>query len=122
MKNNNYISKNLKYLRKENNLKQEDLAKIAKTTQATIARWESNIVSPTLDGIVEISLHFNIDLGKLICTDLSIPDNQYDDEIKNLATKNGVKIIIDKNAPLTAESVVEVNKILMEELDKENKK
>lgn len=119
MKNRTYISKNLKYLRKEKKLKQEELAKIANTTQATIARWESNQVSPTIDNLIDISLYFNIDLGKLICTDLSIKDNEYDEQIKKIASDNGVEIIIDKNAPLTAQSVVDIQKILMEELDNE---
>ena len=62
-------------------------------------------------------------MGDLICKDLSIEDNQYDEQIKKIASENGVEIIIDKNAPLTAETVVDIQKVLMKELEneKENK-
>ena len=37
-----YFSKNLKYLRKENNISRSELADKLKINQSTIARWEND--------------------------------------------------------------------------------
>ncbi len=117
-----YIAKNISYLRKKRKMTQEQLGECLGKDYSSIGKWEKNVNQPSITDTFKLATLFDVDWREFVLTDLSISDNQYDEEIKNIATKNGVKIVIDKNAPLTAESVVEVNKILMEELDKENKK
>lgn len=121
MKNINHVVENIKYLRKKNRLSQVELANKAGVTQATINRWENGLVAPTIDNLFDICNYFNINMGDLICRDLSIEDNEHDEEIHKIASNNGVQIIVDKNAPLTAESVVEVNKILMDIMNEQKK-
>lgn len=49
-------------------------------------------------------------------------ENEYDDKLKKLATDNGVEISYSKSAPLTEEDFAQVSKILLEEIQKEEKK
>ena len=114
------IIKNIKYLRKETGLSQVDFAKIAKVSQATINRWEKNQMSPTINNLFYICEHFNVNIGDLICKDLSL---NYSDKITKSTADNSVKLIIDKTKPITAETVVEVQKTLMDEMNdnKDNK-
>ena len=123
MKYTNHVIENIKYLRKKYKISQVEFAKKAGVTQATINRWEKGLISPTIDNLFSVCDSFHVNMGDLICKDLSIEDNQYDEQIKKIASENGVEIIIDKNAPLTAETVVDIQKVLMKELEneKENK-
>ncbi len=118
-KNSNHVVENIKYLRKKNKLSQVELANKAGVTQATINRWENGLVAPTIDNLFDICNYFNINIGDLICEDLSIEYNEHHKESYKLDSNSGVQIIIDKNVLLTAESIVEINKILMDIMNKQ---
>lgn len=117
----NYFSKNLKYLRQRKKLSISELAQNLKINQSTISRWENETMGATIDNAYDVSNFFNISMADLLGKDLSIEDNEHDEEIHKIASNNGVQIIVDKNAPLTAESVVEVNKILMDIMNEQKK-
>ncbi len=120
--NSNYSVSNIKYIRKKKNLSQAKLGEMIGVSQPTINRWENKSDSPTIDNLLKFCDVFNIWLGDLVCKDLSVENNEYDKQIEQLSTDNGIKIIIDKNAPLTAENVLEVQKVLSEVLEEQNKK
>lgn len=118
----NHVIKNIKYLRKKYRLSQVEFAKRAGVTQATINRWEKGLISPTIDNLFNVCENFHISMGDLICKDLSIEDNLNVKGIKKISSGSGVEIIIDKNAKLTAETVVDIQKKLMNELEDEKSK
>lgn len=47
-------------------------------------------------------------------------DNKYDNQIKTLATNNGVEISYNKSKPLTNEDFIEIQQLLLEELKDQN--
>lgn len=112
-----YISKNLLYLRNKKKITQRQLGKLLGKDYSTIGKWENNINQPSIEDTFKLSIIFNVDWKEFILKDLSIEDNEYDEKIKKIASNNGVEIIIDKNAPLTPQTVVDIQKILMEEMD-----
>ena len=109
----NHVIKNIKYLRTKYKLSQVEFAKKAGVTQATINRWEKGLISPTIDNLFNVCENFHISMGDLICKDLTIEDNLNVKGIKKISSGDGVEIIIDKNAKLTAETVVDIQKKLM---------
>lgn len=70
-----YFSKNLKFLRELNNLSQNKLAEKIGVNQTTIARWEDDNRTPTVDNAVDVSEVLNIPLPELLGVDLSIEEN-----------------------------------------------
>lgn len=77
----NYFSKNLKYLRNKMNLSQSKLGELANVNQTTIARWEENKVSPSLDNVYDLAKALKISIADLIGRDMSkenIIDNKTD--------------------------------------------
>ena len=115
-----YISQNLLYLRKKKKITQRQLGKLLGKDYSTIGKWESNINQPSIEDTFKLSIIFGVEWKEFILRDLSIEDNQYDEQIKKIASENGVEIIIDKNTPLTAETVVDIQKVLMKELENKN--
>lgn len=65
------FSKNLKYLRKKNNLSQNKLAKKLNVNQTTIARWEDKGREPTISSVFKIAKYFEISIDDLITIDLT---------------------------------------------------
>ena len=59
------FSHNLKYLREQKRLSQNKLAELTGVNQTTIARWENNEVSPSLDNIYDLAKALNVDIASL---------------------------------------------------------
>ena len=64
MKNN--FSENLKLLRKQNNTTQNEIAKLCKTTTATVSRWENGVNEPDIYTLILIADFFAITVDELI--------------------------------------------------------
>lgn len=114
-----YISHNLLYLRKKKKITQRQLGKLLGKDYSTIGKWESNINQPSIEDTFKLAIIFGVDWKEFVLRDLSITDNVYDEQVKKISSDNGIEIIIDKNAPLTAETVVDIQKALMKELEDE---
>lgn len=69
------FSKNLKYLREQKKLSQNKLAELSDVNQTTIARWESEEISPSLDNIYDLSLALNVSVADLTGKDLTNTHN-----------------------------------------------
>ena len=54
------FSKNLKELRIEKGLSQQELAQILNVTQSTVAKWKSGDREPNFSILIELSNYFNI--------------------------------------------------------------
>lgn len=66
----NYFVKNLKYLRKINNISQQKLADAIEMSRDGINSIENRGVSPTIDTLIKIRNYFNVNLDDLIFVDL----------------------------------------------------
>ena len=118
-----YIAKNIEYLRKSRNMTQKKLGDLLKKDYSTIGKWEKEINQPSIEDTFKIAIIFNIDWKDFILKDLSKCTNNNSQYITKTTSDNGVEIIIDKTKPITAETVVEVQKTLMDEMNdnKDNK-
>lgn len=106
-----YFSKNLKFLRELRGLSQNKLAELARVNQTTIARWESEEVSPSLDNIYDVALVLNVSISDLTGKDLS---NEYSS--KNF---DELELLFDKHKDILTDSDKAVIKTIIEERKKE---
>ena len=66
-----FISSNLKFLRKINELSQEELADIVNYSFRTISKWETGESIPSYDNLQALSKTFNVSIDDLMKKDLS---------------------------------------------------
>ena len=64
MKNN--FSENLKVLRQQNSKSQNDIAKLCKTTTATVSRWENGVNEPDIYTLILLADFFEITVDELV--------------------------------------------------------
>lgn len=74
-----YFSKNLKYIREKKGLSQNKLAEKIGVNQTTIARWEDDNRTPTIDNAIDASEALNVSLPDLIGRDLQFENAEYID-------------------------------------------
>lgn len=60
------LSENLKRLRKENNLSQEELAEKLGVSRQSVSKWESENAYPEMDKLIQISKIYNVKLDDLL--------------------------------------------------------
>ena len=66
-----YFSDNLKFLRSENKISQEQLASALGLNRGNIASYEKGTAEPKMDNLVKIVNYFNIEFRDLVETDLA---------------------------------------------------
>lgn len=59
------FSNNLKFLREEKKLSQNKLAELTGVNQTTIARWENEEISPSLDNIYDLANALRVNIATL---------------------------------------------------------
>ena len=118
-----YIAKNIEYLRKTRNMTQKKLGDLLKKDYSTIGKWEKEINQPSIEDTFKMAIIFNIDWKDFILKDLSKCNNDNYQFITKTTSNNSVELIIDKTKPITAETVVEVQRTLIDEMNnnKDNK-
>ncbi len=85
---NKKLAENLKKIRKDHNLSQEQLAEELKVSRQAISKWESGNTYPEMDKILQICNRFNLDINDLLNNDIR--------EIKSeQQTKNNINKYID---------------------------
>lgn len=86
---NSNLAENLKKIRKENNLSQEDLASILGVSRQAISKWESKVSYPEMDKIVLLCKKFNLNIDDLLHKDIK--------EVKdNINVQNRIKANFNK--------------------------
>lgn len=85
---NNFFGTNLKYLREQHNYTKKELADKLKVNQSTIARWENNEMSATVDNAYDVASFFNITVDDLTGIDLKKKSINPMDELELLFSKN----------------------------------
>ena len=104
------FSKNLKFLREKNKLSQNKLAELANVNQTTIARWENEEISPSLDNILDVADALNISVANLTGIDLEKKETNSFDELE---------LLFDKNKDVLTDDDKEYIKFIIEKRKKE---
>ena len=60
------FSENLKMLRLQNNVTQQDIAKLCKATTATVSRWENGVNEPDIYNLILLADYFEITIDELV--------------------------------------------------------
>lgn len=81
------LSENLKKLRKEKNLSQEQLAKMLNVSRQAVSKWESGKTYPDIDNLILLRDIFNVTLDDLIVNESKIKDEEII-EINDLPNNN----------------------------------
>ena len=63
----NCFKNNLKQLRVDNKLTQQQLALALNTTVKTISHWETGYTEPSIRQILDLATYFNVCLEDLLC-------------------------------------------------------
>ena len=66
------FNENLKYLRKQSNLTQEQLAEELNVSRQAITKWETNKGIPDIANLIAISDEFGLSLDELIKDDVAV--------------------------------------------------
>lgn len=107
------FSKNLKFLREQKKLSQNKLAELSNVNQTTIARWENEEISPSLDNIYDVSLALNVSIADLTGKDLTKDQQSFDE----------LELLFDKHKDILTDEDKEYMKFIIEkrkrEIDKE---
>lgn len=98
----NYFSKNLKFLRENQNISKNKLGEMVGVNQTTIGRWETNEITPSIDNVEEVAKALNVELPDLLIKDLSF-DNAIPVEITNDIVKIPVLGTIKAGVPIEAQ-------------------
>lgn len=64
------LSDNLKKIRKDNNLSQEDLAEKLGVSRQSVSKWESGLAYPEMDKVLELCRIFNLNIDDLLNQDI----------------------------------------------------
>ena len=75
------FAENLKQLRKENQLSQEELAEILDVSRQAVSKWEQGIGYPEVEKLLLLSSKLNISLDSLMATEIT---QKSDDEKKKV--------------------------------------
>lgn len=114
---NNFFSKNLKFLREQNNMTKTDLAKKLNVHQSTISRWENGDMGATVDNAFDVASVFNISVADLTGKNL---------KTQNIKNFDELEILFDKNKDILTDDDKEYIKFIIEkrkkEIDKELEK
>ena len=87
---------NLKKLRKDNNLSQEELAEKLNVTRQSVSKWESGVAYPEMDKVIQICKMFNVNIDDLLNKDINEVNetkesknniNKYIDDVLGYITK-----------------------------------
>lgn len=86
----NNLGENLKRLRRERDLTQEDLAEILKVSPQSISRWETNMGYPDIELLPAIANYYGVTIDYLLGFDLNLKQTRIKeicDQIMSLKTK-----------------------------------
>ena len=65
------LADNLKKIRKDNNLSQEQLAEKLNVSRQSVSKWESGQSYPEMDKVIQICNLFNLNINELINENIS---------------------------------------------------
>ena len=85
------LGKNIKHLRKKQNIDQQELADYLNVPRSTLACWENNIRTPKLEQIVRIAQFFNVNLDIIYNDFNNVTSVDIDDDIIKIPVYGTIK-------------------------------
>jgi len=70
------LAENLKKIRKENNISQEQLAEQLGVSRQSVSKWESGTAYPEMDKLLQIAKLFNVNIDDLLNQDIKEVNNE----------------------------------------------
>ncbi len=113
----NYFPDNLKHLRNQKGLTQEDLAKKMDKDYSTIGKWELGQRNPIMADILKLADIFGVSVQDLVEKDL-----RFNEEIEKNEVSNKQTMLFNKIKDLPPEKqqiILNVTENLINEIDKE---
>ena len=83
-----FFNKNLKYIRQQKNISQQELADKLNLDRSTISRWENDEMDVTVGNALLVANYFNIPIEDFTSKDLSTGNRDDFDELELLFDKN----------------------------------
>lgn len=94
------LGQNLQFLRKRDNITQEQLAEALEVSRQSVSKWESDASYPEMDKLIQLANLFHCSLDDLVQKDISsryVEDKNHYDRFKNQFSKRitaGVGLIL----------------------------
>ena len=93
---NNKFAENLKKIRKEHNLSQEEIAEELKVSRQAISKWESSAAYPEMDKIIALCDKFNVNIDDLLHRNIKeVKEEEESKKTFNKAVDDFLKFITD---------------------------
>lgn len=106
-----FFNKNLKFIRQQKGISQQELAEKLKIDRSTVSRWENEEMEATISNAIQVADVLNIPLPEFLGKDLTqnTDMNQFDE----------LEILFDKHKDILTESDKAVIKTIIEQRKKE---
>lgn len=108
----NYFSTNIRFIREQRGLTQEQLANIIGKDYSTIGKWENGTRSPIMEDVLKIADILDIPIEELLTKDLRMI--QSNEQIKTIKFGD-MEVTLSKNGKITDKDILEMNQFLMQE-------
>lgn len=106
-----FFNKNLKFIRQQKGISQQELANKLSLDRSTISRWENDEMDITVSNAIQIADYFNIPIEDFTSRDLSNNNEQ-----KNF---DELELLFDKNKEILTDDDKEYIKFIIEKRKKE---
>ena len=70
------FAENLKQLRKEKQMSQEDLAELLNVSRQSVSKWEQGLSYPEVETLLLLSKRLSVSLDEMLCTGYSCAESQ----------------------------------------------
>ena len=106
-----FFNKNLKFIRQQKGISQQELAEKLNIDRSTVSRWENEEMEATISNAIQVADALNIPLPEFLGKDLTHNNdiNQFDE----------LEILFDKHKGILTESDKAVIKTIIEQRKKE---
>lgn len=115
----NYFSTNIKFIREQKGLTQENLANMIGKDYSTVGKWENGTRSPIMEDVLRIADILNIPVENLLTKDLRIKNDNEQTQEYNFGD---VKVTLSKNGEITDKDMLEIQQFLLQEKIKNKEK
>lgn len=85
-----YLAQNLKYLREQKKLSQEEFAKEFGLSPSAIGMWERGSRKPDIEAVISLAEYFGVTLDELVLKNLRPPEPIYVSNLRYLRKKHGI--------------------------------
>lgn len=114
----NYLSSNIKFLRQQKKLTQEDVAKVVGKVRSLISAWESDERDISVEDIIKLSEFFNISMESLVGTDLRLQNKETNKTYTTtIYTDDEYKLQLQTDKPFDTLSEEEKEKLIQQAMD-----